>query len=223
MHDTEVGFASDHTRNRFRLLPVVAAGIALLGSLNSVGAESERPGKSSDVFAAVTRHIQRQIESDKAAFARASDCTNWFYEQEKKKPAPAPVQPIRFGPALQVLTREDCLRAYPGGLEAVRQDFHRTQSSLSLSLTFYEFILVGDRNDDHRYNRDELRDLFQALGLSYEPARPSVALGGSLTERFDEWYRTRNMEGLMAGMGQLYEQGYRVTPADRADIDRATK
>mgnify|MGYP003338139889 CR=1 FL=1 len=223
MRDTVVKPAGDHTRNQSRLLPMVVTGLALLTGLNSADAESERPGKSADVFAAATRHIQRQIEADKTAFARASDCTNWFYEQEKKKPAPAPVQPILFTPARPVASREDCLRAYPGGLEAVRQDFHRTQSSLSLSLTFYEFILVGDRNDDHRYNREELGDVFQALGLPYEPTRPSAALGASFMERFDEWYRTRNMEGLMTGMAQLYDKGYRVSQSDRADIDRATK
>lgn len=222
MHDV-VEPAGDHTRNRSGLLPILAAGFALFAGVTSAAAESERPGKPADVFATVTRHIQRQIESDKGAFARASDCTNWFYEQEKKKPAPPPVQPIHFTPALPVLTREECLRAYPGGLEEVRKDFHRTQSSLSLSLTFYEFILVGDRNDDHRYTREELRDLIQALGLPYEPTRPSAALGASFMERFDEWYRTRNMEGLMAGMAQLYDKGYRVSQSDRADIDRATK
>ena len=42
----------------------------------------------------------------------------------------------------------------------------------------------------------------------------------ALTERFDSWYRSRNMDALMQGMSDLYERGYRVTPSDRVELDR---
>lgn len=175
------------------------------------------------VFNQFTRHIQEYIVSDKIAFTRASGCTNWFYRQEKHKPAPLGVHPISLDLVLQPPSREDCLRLYPGGLDAVRRDLHRTQSSLSVSLTSYEFALVGDRDDDAHYNREELRDLFQSLALAYDPVHSSATQATALTERFDVWYRTRNLEHMMNGMSQLYEKGYRVTPADRAELDRIIK
>ena len=98
--------------------------------LPAAGGTHETPD---GVFHHFTRHIQEHIASDKIAFAKASGCTNWFYQQEKRKPAPLDVHPIRLDLILQPPSREDCLRLYPGGLDAVRQDFHRTQSSLSVS------------------------------------------------------------------------------------------
>jgi hypothetical protein len=175
------------------------------------------------VFSQLTHHIQGQIQVDKIAFAKASGCTNWFYRQEKRKPASLDVHPISLELVLQPPSREDCLRLYPGGLDAVRQDFHRTQSSLSVSLTSYEFALVVDRDDDARYSREELRDLFQSLALAYDPVHSAAAQATALTERFDVWYQTRNLERMMNGMSRLYEKGYRVTPADRAELDRIIK
>jgi hypothetical protein len=186
-------------------------------------ASSATPEKVDGVYTRFTRHIQEQIQSDKVAFAKASGCTSWFYQQEKRKPAPLDVHPIRLDLALQPPSREDCLRLYPGGFDAVRQDFHRTQSSLSVSLTSYEFALVVDRDDDARYSREELRDLFQSLALTYDPAHSPLTQATALTERFDAWYRTRNLEHVINGMSQFYEKGYRVTPADRAELDRVTK
>ena len=180
-------------------------------------------GTPNGVFAQFTRHIQAQIASDKAAFAQASGCTNWFYKQEQHKPAPFDVHPIRLDLILQSPTQDDCRRLYPGGLDAVRQDFHRTQSSLSVSLTAYEFALVVDRDDNTRYNREELRDLFQSLALAYDPAQSQTAQATVLTSQFDSWYRTRNLEKVMNGMSQLYEKGYRVTAADRAELERVTQ
>ncbi|MBI3355822.1 MAG: hypothetical protein HY038_03460 [Nitrospirae bacterium] len=184
------------------------------------------PGSSATtdgVFNQFTHHIQEHIASDKIAFARASGCTSWFYRQEKHKPAPLDVHPISLDLLLQPPSREDCLRLYPGGLDAVRRDLHRTQSSLSVSLTSYEFALVGDRNDDAHYNREELHDLFQSLALAYDPVHSPATQATTLTERFDVWYRTRDLEHMMNGMSRLYEKGYRVTPADRAELDRIIK
>jgi hypothetical protein len=45
----------------------------------------------------------------------------------------------------------------------------------------------------------------------------------TLTARFDQWYRARNLEEVMSGMSMLYEQGYRVTAHDRAELDRVMK
>src|SRR5262249_40809517 len=103
---------------------------------------------------------------------------------------------------------------------AVREDFARTQTFLSMSLTFYEFALVGDRDDDGLYSTKELEDMFYVLTLSYDAARSATIHAAALTERFDAWYRTRNLESLMNSMGNLYERGYRVSPSDRAELDR---
>lgn len=205
-----------------RLIMVLAFTLMAGWNLSATAAEPDRPGNQADLFRSFTQHIQRQINQDKIAFTQASGCINWFYHQQKH-PAPPTAQPIRFDLVLEAPSREECLRVYPRGLDSVRQDFDRTQTSLSVSLTFYEYALVGDRNDDRRYSGEELRDLFLALHLSYDPSRSPLTLASSLTARFDEWYRARNLELLMNGMAQLYDKGYRVSPADRAELDRVTK
>ncbi|MDO9118949.1 MAG: hypothetical protein Q7U39_13410 [Nitrospira sp.] len=215
----------DHTGNIPAMPLLIAVACTCLAGLLplSVSAESDRPGKPSDVFRQFTQHIQRQIELDKTAFAQASGCTNWFYHQDKQPSAPPLAQPIRLDLVLQPPSKEECLRAYPRGLDSVRQDFHRTQTSLSVSLTFYEYALVGDRNDDGRYSLEELQDIFPALALTFDSSRSPGAQAASLAGRFDDWYRMRDLEHLMTGMAQLYEKGYRVSPADRAELDRVTK
>jgi len=197
--------------------------IALLVHLGLSGfllANGQPHDRNDGVFGQFTRHIQQRVATDKIAFARASGCTNRFYHQEKQKPAPSPVNPVRFKLTSQTPKREDCLRDYPEGLEAVRKDFHKTQTSLSVSLTFYEFALVGDRDDDERYSAEEMRDLFQSLDLAYDAEHPPTIHATELSGRFDDWYRTRNLESLMHGMERLYEKGYRVTSADRVQLDR---
>ena len=189
---------------------------------SSVAGQDVR-GEDPGIFGQFSRHIQRQVESDKLAFAKASGCTNWFYQQEKHKPAPPDIQHIRLDLVMTPPSQEECLRDYPRGLESVRQDFHLTQTSLSVSLTFYEYALVGDRDDDARYDLQELDDLFQSLTLPYDPAHSTAVHATALADRFDAWYRTRNLESVMNGMGRLYEKGYRVTPADRIELDRVTK
>lgn len=206
----------------FRTVFLIAMLIPLSLPAPLVASQDSRAGEPG-IFGQFSRHIQRQVESDKIAFAKASGCTNWFYQQEKHKPTPPDVQRIRLDFAMTSPSREECLRDYPGGLESVRQDFHRTQTSLSVSLTFYEYALVGDRDDDARYDVQELDDLFQSLTLPYDPAHSTAVHATALAERFDAWYRTRNLESVMNGMGQLYEKGYRVTPADRIELDRVTK
>ena len=202
---------------------LLAAVLFALGQPASPALAADSHDRNDGVFERFSHHIQKQVESDKIAFTKASGCTNWFYQQEKHK-APTPnTHAIRLDLVLEPPSREDCVRDYPGGLEAVRQDFHRTQTSLSVSLTFYEFALVGDRDDDARYSREELGDLFQSLALTYDPTHSSGRHSLALNERFDTWYRGRNLESLMNSMGELYEKGYRVSAADRAEIDRVTK
>ncbi len=180
------------------------------------------PGPASaqfaDVFQDFTNHIERQIKQDKQYFVDAQTCTEWFYQQEKK-----PGQPKAEGISLPALQTSDCPVRYPGGLNAAREDFSSTQSALSLSLTFYEFALVGDRNDDGRYNPDELRDMLESFGFSYDRSRPASAHVAALTSAFDGLHKTGGLERLMKSMGKLYDKGYRLTPHDRTTLDQITK
>jgi hypothetical protein len=87
-------------------------------------------------------------------------------------------------------------------------------------LTFYEFALVGDRDDNNRYSPRELSDVLVALSLASDPGLGNAAHLRSLTATFDRLHESRGMDALMAGMSKLYDQGYRLTPADRADLNR---
>ena len=175
-------------------------------------------GKDNAIFQQFTQHIGRQIHKDKQAFAQASACVSWFY-QLKKTPPPT-VQGIGWKPTSSSQLEVDCLRNYPSGMDDARNDLAKTQALLSVSLTFYEFALVADRNDDAIYSPVELQDLLRSLTLSYHDAEPTLKQVTALTERFDSWYRNRNMDALMQGMSDLYERGYRVTPSDRVELDR---
>jgi hypothetical protein len=176
-----------------------------------------------DVFPTFTRYIAKQVGIDKEAFAQASTCLSWFYKGSKTAPPPA-AQGIAWRLPVRVLDPErDCPREYPGGMDTARDDFARKQAMLSVSLTVYEFALVADHNDDSQYNAAELQDLFHSLSLTFDAASPPRAAGATLTARFDHWYRTRNLEEVMQGMSTLYEQGYRITPHDRAELDRVMK
>ena len=174
------------------------------------------------VFPTFTRHITKQVGIDKEAFAQASTCLSWFYKGAKKAP-PAGAQGIAWRLPILLEPEQDCPRQYPGGMDTARDDFARKQALLSVSLTVYEFALVADHNDDQQYNAAELRDLFHSLSLTYDAATPPRAAGATLTARFDQWYRTRNLEEVMNGMSTLYERGYRMTPQDRAELDRVMK
>jgi len=182
-----------------------------------------------DIFAQFTQHIQRQADTDKQAFAVASQCMTWFYKQQRHKPAPPAVQNIAWSrqttsPGIVADSSEqegsDCRMRYPGGIDAVRTDFQRTQAFLSLSLTFYEFALVGDGDDNSTYSARELHDMLTALNLASEPSLGTDAHLRSLTSSFDSLHEARGMEALMTGMGKLYDQGYRVTTADKAHLNR---
>jgi hypothetical protein len=205
-------------RPEARLLArLLAAGVFLAVLILALFPENSS-GRENQIFQQFTQHIGRQIHKDKQAFAQASNCVSWFYKAAKTPPPV--VQGISWDltPASQPET--DCPRYYPGGMEEAREDFAKTQSLLSVSLTFYEFALVADRNDDAIYSSGELQDLFRSLALSYQQGDPTTKQITALTERFDSWYRSRNMDALIQGMSDLYGRGYRVTPSDRAELDR---
>jgi len=175
-------------------------------------------GRENTIFQQFTQHISWQIHRDKQAFAQANSCVSWFYKA-KKMPPPA-VQGVSWNMTSVSQLEVDCLRNYPNGIDDARDDFAKTQTLLSVSLTFYQFALVADRNDDAIYSPTELQDLLRSLTLSYHDGDPTLKQVTALTERFDNWYRSRNMDALMQGMSDLYERGYRVTPSDRVELDR---
>lgn len=186
-----------------------------------------------NVFSAFTTYIGRQVQSDKEKFARADGCTQWFYQQQRKKPAKPPAMgvslpsgrstrstswdwPVSRGPA----PTSECQTRYPGGLDAAREDFSRTQSSLALSLTFYEFALVGDGNDDGTYSSAEIKDILESFGLSFHPWEAPATHLTLLNAQFDAVRKAGGLEILMGSMGVLYDRGYRFTTPDRAAMDR---
>ena len=176
-------------------------------------------GGDNGIFQQFTQHIGRQIHKDKKAFAQANTCVLWFYKAGKLPPPPT-VQGIGWNPIPSSQVETDCLRHYPRGMDDARDDLAKTQALLSVSLTFYQFALVADRNDDATYSPVELQDLLRSLTLSYHDEEPTPRQVVALMERFDSWYRSRNMDALMQGMSDLYERGYRVTPSDRVELDR---
>lgn len=175
-------------------------------------------GRDNTIFQQFTQHISRQIHKDKQAFAQANACVSWFYKAEKTPPPT--MQGIAWNPTPSSQIEVDCLRRYPSGMDDARDDLAKTQALLSVSLTFYEFALVADRNDDAVYSPVELQDLLRSLTLSYHDEEPAPKQVIALMERFDSWYRSRNMDALMQGMSDLYERGYRMTPSDRVELDR---
>ena len=201
---------------------IPAAAFAVVLSAFAEGESRSLLAADNGVFPTFAGHITRQVGIDKEAFVQASTCLSWFYKGSKKAPS-APAQAIAWRMPVLLDPERDCPRQYPGGMETARDDFAKKQALLAVSLTVYEFALVADHNDDQEYNAAELRDLFHSLSLTYDAAASPGAAGATLTARFDDWYRTRNLEQVMRGMSTLYERGYRVTPHDRAELDRVMK
>jgi hypothetical protein len=201
----------------------LATGIlALLWAVPGSATEAS-VGEPGNVFAAFTTYIGRQVQADKEKFAKADGCTQWFYQQQRKKPAKPPAMgvslPASHGPA----PTSECQSRYPGGLDAAREDFSKTQSSLALSLTFYEFALVGDGNDDGAYSPAEIKDILESFGLSFHAWEAPATHLTLLNAQFEAVRKTGGLEVLMSSMGVLYERGYRFTTPDRAAMDRVAK
>ena len=176
-----------------------------------------RAAVGNDVFQGFLHHIAQQITRDKVDFAVAESCTSWFYEQ-LKKPVRPDVKQLSF------VTEEDrshaCAGRYPGINEA-RQAFAHSQSTLSLSLTFYQLALVADRDDDERYDASELRDILASLNVATLPG-DHLQLLAKLTGKFDDVREAIEFTTLTDSMQALYSKGYRFTDADQAAMGRVT-
>ena len=173
------------------------------------------------VFQGFTHHIAQQITRDKVDFAVAESCTSWFYEQMKKSPGVRP--DVK---RLSLVAEDDpdshpCAGRYPGINEA-RQAFADTQSTLSLSLTFYQLALVADRDDDESYDADELQDMLASLNVELLQGDHPFQLLAKLTGKFDDVREAIEFTTLTDGMQALYTKGYRFTPADQAAMGRVT-
>jgi hypothetical protein len=187
-----------------------------------LGPVAPAQAEPADLFASLTLRVQNQIRSDKQGFAEAQTCTEWFYKERLRKPAKPKAEGVAYRQARSATGAPDCVARYPGGLEAAREDFSRAQSSLTISLTFYEFVLVGDRNDDGRYSAAELQDVLESIGLSFSSVVPQGHYLVALDAKFDAIRKAGNLEGLMAGLGVLYDRGYRLSPNDLAALTKVS-
>jgi len=175
------------------------------------------------VFGGFTHHISEQIMKDKVEFAAAEICTTWHYEQLKKKKHNRPeVQQLSFQPIGRDSEQNPCLTDYPDGINGARAAFAQTQSSLSFSLTFYQFALVGDRNDDGEYDSTELQDVFESVGVGYLEHDGALQHLSKLNGMFDTVRETVEFSVLTDGMQALFTKGYRLTPADQDALNKVT-
>lgn len=178
-----------------------------------------------EVFRGFTSHISEQIRLDKQEFYKAQSCIAWLYDQMKKKPNNSGPKPekISFYFSSEPKDEFDCATRYPDGLEglqAAREDFSHTQQSLSFSLTFYEFALVGDKDDDGQYNGGELKDVFESFGMNFDDRLPSDTYLVSLNGKFDNLRGNTELQPLVRSMEALLEKGYRFTTADQEALNR---
>ncbi len=172
-----------------------------------------------DVFQAFTQHIGAQIGKDKQEFAIADSCTVYFYQHWNKKARPE-VERIHFSPLSRTGLDLDCRKLFPEGLEQAREAFGNMQQRLSLSLTFYQMALVGDRDDNQEYSADEIHDLLEAFGLPFQEGQPLGGYMRPLTGLFDSIRRDVQFKFLMEGMQVLMNKGYRFTEADQRALNQ---
>lgn len=173
------------------------------------------------VFGGFTNHISKQIKKDKVEFAAAETCTVWHYEKLKKKPIVRPeVETISFQFLEQDSEPSPCPMEYPDGINGARAAFAKWQSSLSLSLTFYQFALVGDRNDDGEYDSVELQDVSESLGVRFLKQEETFQQLAKLKGRFDTVRETVEFSVLTDGMQTLFTKGYRLTPFDQDALNK---
>ena len=165
------------------------------------------------VFGALTGEIEKQIQVDKKGFVIAQTCTEWFYRKKSPRSSKPKAEGVSFDRAA------DCASRYPSGLTDAREDFSRAQSLLTMSLTFYEYALVADRNDDHLYSARELQDMLESFDLSYSEAASAESTLVTLQSTFRRMRGTGNIETLMTGMSRLYDKGYRLTAGDRVAMN----
>ena len=201
-------------QNRLIRWTTMSGVVAMLLFCQMVFSVQASPG--GEVFQEFTQHISNQIEKDKQAFAVADSCTGWFYKQLKKKPPSAPeVEKIRFVPISQPELAADCTKRYPKGLESAREAFGETQQRLSFSLTFYQMALVSDRDDDHAYSTQEMQDVLEAFGRTYQSGQSVDQYVSQLIALFERNQPEEQFPVLMASMQTLMNKGYRLTRADQ--------
>lgn len=207
----KIGTLRRRSRLTRRLMIILT--VAVLSWLSAVSAAPSQAANGA--FDQVTAHVRRQIATDKLYFAEADRCTNWFYRRQR-----LPSIPTATGVSRRLSDEEaTCRTKYPKGLEEARADFARTQSTLSLSLTFFELLLVSDRNDDLRYSATELSDLLDALDVLDSGTAPLLlpeAQVTALVARFDAAHGANNLELVMRSLTTLFDKGYRFTPEDQA-------
>lgn len=183
-------------------------------------AEGSGAAMGRGVFRGFTDHITLQIAKDKVDFAEAESCTSWFYQQLKKSLTNRP-EVQRLSLANEDPNRHLCAKRYPG-IDEARAAFAQSQSFLSLSLTFYQFALVADRNDNERYDAVELRDILDSLHVvPVEDGLPLEALA-KLNGKFDDVRQAAEFTALTQGMQVLYDKGYRLTHEDQTAMRRVT-
>lgn len=191
--------------------------VALL--VMTIGVTTASSSTGTEVFRGFTGHISEQILEDKQAFYVAQTCTTYFYKKFKKPQSPQ-VEKISYLPTTQTPDDFDCPTRYPKGLDEAREAFSHTQQLLSLSLTFFEFALVGDRDDDQQYAGAELRDVMESFGVTFKDHLPPAQYVTSLNTFFDTVINTGKIETLTNSMSVLLGKGYRFTPADQAALSR---
>ena len=174
------------------------------------------------VFGEFTNHISEQIMKDKVDFAVSENCAAWHYKQLKQKRIPPDVEKISFRPIAKDPESNPCPSEYGEGINGARSAFAQSQSSLSLSLTFYQFALVGDRNDNGEYDATELRDVLESMGVSFSEHEQAFQYLAKLNGRFDAVRQTIEFSVLTDGLQALYAKGYRLTPVDQDALNQVT-
>jgi hypothetical protein len=203
-----------------KALIFVVVGSMVLGVTLTFGAM--QPG----VFQGFLGHINQQIVLDKEKFVAAEICTQWFYKQLKKRPPRPLVQGVSLKFSVHATSadelEETCLRQYPKGLDDARVAFSKTQSELSLSLTYFQLALVGDRDDDGEYSTREIQDVFESFGMVFHQGGTPLQHLTTLNHHFDTIRESVNFSMLTDGMQVLFQKGYRLTQADQAALQRVT-
>ena len=194
----------------------LAGGLSV--ALMTGGVSMAAPGN--DVFQGFVEHIAQQVTRDKVEFVAAESCTAWFYQQMRKPPR-GRVDVYRLSFTDEAPASNPCAGQYRGINEA-RAAFAKSQSILSLSLTFYQLALVADRDDDERYDAVELRDILESLNVSLFAREYPMQLIARLNGAFDDVREAEAFTVLTNGMETLYRKGYRFTNVDQAAMGRVT-
>ncbi|MGD9852654.1 MAG: hypothetical protein AB7T38_15460 [Nitrospirales bacterium] len=206
-------------RRHIASLSVLLAGVILF-ILGLHGQAKASPG--TDLFQEFLQHVHAQIIKDKQEFSLADTCTAWFYKQQQHPKPKARAQTVRFMLSQPIDSSHECAKRYPD-LEAAREGFGKAQQELSLSLTFFQMVLVGDGDDNREYNLEETRDVVESLGLPFFSHQPVTEYIGHLTGLFDRMRAEVQFKGLMDGMQTLMNKGYRFTAADQEGLNAELK